>query len=81
MKTEEKVITVLRELPPETQAEVLDYVEFLRARLAWQHAGTTKDLFAESTFEDPDTPSVYKGQPLTLDQMRGAIEWEAGEGK
>lgn len=61
------MITALAELPPESQAMVLDFVEFLKARQAWQHAGSTKDLFAESTFEDPDAPSVYKGPLLTLD--------------
>lgn len=32
MGTEEKVIDALRRLPPERQAEVLDFAEFLSAR-------------------------------------------------
>ncbi|MCK7578636.1 MAG: DUF2281 domain-containing protein [Chromatiales bacterium] len=32
MLTEERVITVLRELPPEQQAEILDFAEFLKER-------------------------------------------------
>ncbi|MGB4874471.1 MAG: DUF2281 domain-containing protein [Candidatus Competibacter sp.] len=30
--TEERIITILRELPPERQAEVLDFAEFLKKR-------------------------------------------------
>ena len=32
MRTEEKVIATLRGLPPDRQAEVLDFAEFLKAR-------------------------------------------------
>ena len=32
MLTEERVINVLRELPPEQQAEILDFAEFLKER-------------------------------------------------
>jgi hypothetical protein len=32
MMTEERIITILRELPPERQAEVLDFAEFLKKR-------------------------------------------------
>lgn len=70
MGTEERVIAALRELSPERQAEVLDFVEFLKTRQAGRHAGPTKGIFAGSQFEDPDAPSVYKGKSLTLDQMR-----------
>ena len=34
MHTEEKVIAALRGLPPDRQAEVLDFAEFLRVRAA-----------------------------------------------
>ena len=79
MQTEERVIAVLRELPPECQAEVLDFVEFLKARQAGQQIGSSKGVFAGSQLEDPDTPSVYKGDSLTLEKMRDAIDWEASE--
>lgn len=32
MTTEEHVVAILRQLPPERQAEVLDFVEFLKER-------------------------------------------------
>lgn len=35
---EERVISVLRELPPEQQAEILDFAEFLKQRYAQMHA-------------------------------------------
>jgi hypothetical protein len=35
--------------------------------------------FPVTDFESPDAPSVYQGRPLTLQQMREAIDWEAGQ--
>lgn len=32
MMTEERIITILRELPPERQVEILDFAEFLKKR-------------------------------------------------
>jgi hypothetical protein len=99
MRTEEKVIAALRGLPPNRQAEVLDFAEFLRVRQAAATAAApdghgarepqvTADfdvssladggVFPPTTFEAPDAPSLYQGRPLTLAQMREAIEWEAG---
>ena len=34
MMTEERIITILRELPPERQAEVLDCAEFLKKQVS-----------------------------------------------
>lgn len=33
--------------------------------------------FPPSTLESPDTPSVYKGKPLTLEDMDNAVRTEA----
>lgn len=33
MMTEQRIIAILRELPPERQAEVLDFAEFLKERM------------------------------------------------
>lgn len=35
-------------------------------------------VFPPTTLEAPDATAVYQGKPLTLAQMREAIEWEAG---
>lgn len=35
--------------------------------------------FPLSQLESPDTPSVYKGTPLSLEDMEKAIEEEAGK--
>lgn len=35
--------------------------------------------FAATRLESPDTPSVYKGKPLTIEDMDRAIEAEAGK--
>lgn len=40
---------------------------------------TDQAAFAPTQFEDAATPSVYDGPPLTLEQMREAIDWEAGK--
>jgi len=34
--------------------------------------------FEATSFESPDSPSVYQGQPLTLDDMERAVADEAG---
>jgi hypothetical protein len=52
-----------------------EFLDFLLVR----HRDTAeKPVFPESTFESPDMPSVYSGKALTLEEMREAIEWEAG---
>jgi hypothetical protein len=35
--------------------------------------------FAPSQLESPDTPSVYYGKPLSLEDMERAINMEAGK--
>jgi bifunctional DNA-binding transcriptional regulator/antitoxin component of YhaV-PrlF toxin-antitoxin module len=37
--------------------------------------------FPVSQLEPPDTPSVYQGAPLTLEEMEKAIDIEAGKHK
>lgn len=37
--------------------------------------------FTATTFESPDAPSVYRGRPLTQDDMDRAITVEAGARK
>jgi bifunctional DNA-binding transcriptional regulator/antitoxin component of YhaV-PrlF toxin-antitoxin module len=37
--------------------------------------------FPVSQLEPPDTPSVYQGVPLTLEEMEKAIDIEAGKQK
>ena len=36
-------------------------------------------IFPATDFESPTLPSVYPGAPLTPQQMREAIDWEAGQ--
>lgn len=61
MGTEEKVIDALRKLPPERQTEVLDFVEFLRARLSRQASGKTYDLAERENQEDLGAPQPCDG--------------------
>jgi hypothetical protein len=42
---------------------------------------TAGPLFSPTPFEDVETPSAYEGQPLSLEQMRPAIDWEGGEAR
>jgi hypothetical protein len=34
--------------------------------------------FPETTIEDSATPSVYQGEPLSLETVREAVDWQAG---
>ena len=35
--------------------------------------------FTETSFEPPDTPSIYAGPPLTIEDMDRAVAIEAGK--
>ena len=59
----------------------LALAEFLDFLLTRPQLDTTEDIFAPTALEDADTPSVYAGPPLTLEQMREAIDWEAGQAR
>lgn len=48
-----------------------------RGQLADREPDTKLAPFPVTEFESPTTGSVYQGQPLTLQQMREAIDWEA----
>lgn len=34
--------------------------------------------FPETTIEDSATPSVNQGEPLSLETVREAVDWQAG---
>lgn len=53
MITEERIITILRELPPERQAEVLDFAEFLKKRIPHARLPRPYGLCA-GEFQAPD---------------------------
>jgi AbrB family looped-hinge helix DNA binding protein len=38
-------------------------------------------LFPPTVLEAPDVPSIYKGKPLSLEEMEQAIQAEAGKHK
>jgi hypothetical protein len=102
MGTAERVIDALRKLPPERQAEVLDFAEFLKGRLPLEgeprpyglcagqfrvpadfDAPLPADVgaFRRTSLEATEAPSFYRGRPLTLAQMREAVDWEASGSK
>ena len=65
-----------------------EYVEFLLADQQRQADGsklvefsTTEfgSPFAATVLESPDAQLVYKGRSLSLEQMREAVDWEAGQ--
>lgn len=58
--------------------QILDeFLEFLLTR--HRDATVPEPVFRQTSIEDVTTPSVYHGPALTLEQMRAAIDWEAGQ--
>lgn len=58
MTIEQQIITIIQELPPERQAEVLDFAEFLRQRTVSvkgvRPSGLAKgDFVVPDDFDDP----------------------------
>ena len=71
----EQIAQKAKRLDP-ARLQTLDaFVDFLLARGGVE---STETVFPETRIESPDTPSVYRGKPLSLDEMREAVEWEAG---
>lgn len=50
-------------------------------RRAALHRDVQSAAFPVTEFESPTKRSVYQGPSLTLQQMRDAIDWEAGQGQ
>jgi hypothetical protein len=62
-------------LTEQAKRELLDFYQFLLQRYEAQPVSK----FPPSQLEPPDTPSVYKGPPLSLEEMERAINIEAGK--
>lgn len=62
-------------LTEQAKQELLDFYRFLLQR----PAPISSRPFPPSQLEPPDTPSVYAGPPLTLEDMQRAINEEAGK--
>jgi hypothetical protein len=74
----EEIYRKARNLDPPRLRALSEFLDFL---LTKGGADSHDGVFAESAFEDPDAPSVYQGKPLTLEQMREVIDWEAGKAR
>ncbi len=57
--------------------ELTDFLDFLLSKKNVQNK--PDNIFPETQLETLDTPSVYQGKPLTIEEMNAAIEWEAGQ--
>ncbi|NOQ36129.1 MAG: hypothetical protein GQ569_09580 [Methylococcaceae bacterium] len=57
--------------------ELTDFLDFLLTKKPVQNKAN--DIFPETQLESIDTPSVYHGKPLTIEEMNDAIEWEASQ--
>ncbi|MCK5515747.1 MAG: hypothetical protein KAI39_02645 [Desulfobulbaceae bacterium] len=62
--------------PPRLQ-ELTDFLDFLLSKK--QKIKEPEVFFPKTELESIETPSVYQGKPLSLNHMRQAIEWEAGQ--
>lgn len=89
MTIQQAIQQKLPQLPPELQQELFDFMEFLLFKARARHLRNkaipilkfgrmSPDYLPPAELEPPDAPSVYRGPPLTLEDMRAAIEDEAG---
>ena len=72
----EESVEKVQRLDPARLRLLSEFVDFL---LAKGQARGDAAVFSETSIEDPETPSVYQGKPLSLEAMREAVDWEAGE--
>lgn len=63
-------------LTTQAKQELIDFYQFLLQR--YTTTPRTPD-FAPTQLESPDTPSVYAGPPLSLEEMEEAVRVEAGK--
>jgi len=60
MSTAEKITQELRRLPPEEQSEVLDFVEFLKHRIARKEDQQFKDFSLSTAMRGmEEEPEIY----------------------
>jgi len=71
----EQIYEKAKGLDPERLRTLDAFLDFLLAR---ESSEGDESAFAPTRLEPPDTPSVYRGPPLTLEQMREAVDAEAG---
>ena len=57
--------------------ELADFLNFLLSKM--QKSGKPANIFPETQLEAVNTPSVYQGKPLALEDMNQILEWEANQ--
>lgn len=72
----EQIARKAHQLDPARLQLLSEFVDFLLTR---GNGPGEERGFSATRIEDPATPSVYQGKPLSLDAMREAVDWEAGE--
>jgi len=72
----EQIARKAHQLDPARLQLLSEFVDFLLTR---GNGPGEERGFPVTRIEDPATPSVYQGKPLSLDAMREAVDWEAGE--
>jgi len=55
--------------------QLTDFLDFLLSKKPT--VNTLANVFPETELESVDTPSVYQGKPLSLEDMDHAVEWQA----
>ncbi len=72
----EQIAEKAHRLDPIWRMYLSELVDFLLSR---DETRGDSASFPETCIEDPATPSVYQGKPLSLETVREAVDWEAGE--
>jgi hypothetical protein len=58
------------------QQELTDFLDFLLSKQ--QTKAQKEPTFSVTQLESIDSPNIYHGKPLSLQEMQQAIDWEAG---
>lgn len=77
MITAEQIYHKVQSLDPLSLQELANFLDYLLNKKSM--SANSDEIFPETQLETIDTPSVYKGKPLTLEDMNKAIEWEASQ--
>jgi hypothetical protein len=85
MTAVEELAEKARQLDPMRLQLLTELADFLLTKQASDDAEghapaqASGSPFPKTQLEPPDAPSVYRGPALSLERMRDAVDWEAGQ--
>lgn len=73
----EQIVSKAQVLDTVQLQELTDFMDFLLHK--YPTKTQQEPVFPVTQLESLDTPSLYQGKALSLEDMQKAIEWEAGQ--